>query len=200
MNIRCLWDNVLLLVDRGGVEKKSAGGIVMPATAKQGHRRQGEIVGIGPGKPMFYDGQWVTRPMTVKVGQHITFEIGAGTVYPQDDGKEYIVLVEEQITGIYPTAEEIRAEQEERDITFAIDAQVKKERAKPREQVMAEHAAAVAEGRTVQYEEFANAAMRFRQLHALLGFHPDSMDPHWLPENDAAVRELLHASKFKRAG
>lgn len=119
MNIRCLWDNVLLLVDRGGVEKKSAGGIVMPATAKQGHRRQGEIVGIGPGKPMFYDGQWITRPMTVKIGQHITFEIGAGTVYPQDDGKEYIVLVEEQITGIYPTAEEIRAEQEAKDRAFA---------------------------------------------------------------------------------
>lgn len=98
--LRCLWDNVLVLVDRGGKEKTSAGGIVMPATAKPGHRRQGEIVAVGPGKLILQEGRWVARPMSVRVGQIVTFEIGAGTVFPDDDGKEYVVLVEEQITGV----------------------------------------------------------------------------------------------------
>lgn len=190
-NLRCLWDNVLVQVDRGGREETTAAGIIKPATVKPGHRRQGEIVAIGPGKPMFHGGTWVTRPMSVKVGQQITFEIGAGTVYPDSDGKEYIVLVEEQITGVFPTAEEIRAEQRQRDIEFAITAHQQKELAKSADLRAMELAFAVDAGRATSYETFAFAMQTHRELRALVSKGPDNEMVYWLPEHDAAVREIL---------
>lgn len=122
MRLKCLWDNVLVKVE-GTDEKVSTGGIVMPATRKKGTRIQGEILAVGPGKPFAVGGVWLNRPMGVTVGQRITFEIGAGTIYPQDDGSECILLLEEQITGVFPSAEEIRAEEEARDRAFAEKAQ-----------------------------------------------------------------------------
>lgn len=119
MKLRCLWDNVLVLVDRIMKEKLSKGGIIMPETRKGGFRIQGEIIATGPGAPYFHDGKWLTKPMSVKAGDRITFEISSGTVYPQDDGSEYILLVERQITGIFPTVEEERAAQAAKDAMWA---------------------------------------------------------------------------------
>lgn len=120
MKLRCLWDNVLVRVDRSVKEKLSPGGIVMPETRKGGFRIQGDVIATGPGAPYFDDHKWWTKPMSVKVGDRITFEISSGTIYPQDDGSEFILLVERQVTGIFPSAAEIRAEEDSRDLIFAL--------------------------------------------------------------------------------
>lgn len=117
-NLRCLWDSVLIKVDRGGVEEKTAAGIIKPMTAHPGHRRQGEIVATGPGKSVFHDGVWIVRPMSLQRGQVVSFEIGSGTVYPLE-GVDYILLCEEQVTGIFPSEAELRAEQAAKDEQWA---------------------------------------------------------------------------------
>lgn len=117
-NLRCLWDSVLIKVDRGGVEETTAAGIIKPMTAHPGHRRQGEIVAVGPGKSVFHDGAWLVRPMSLQRGQVVSFEIGSGTVYPLE-GVDYILLAEEQVTGIFPSEAELRAEQAEKDEAWA---------------------------------------------------------------------------------
>lgn len=91
--IRPLHDRVI--VRRLEEERKSAGGIVIPDTAKE-KPIQGEVIAVGTGKIM-EDGK--VRPLDVKVGDKILFGKYSGTEVKVGD-EELLVMREEDIMGI----------------------------------------------------------------------------------------------------
>jgi chaperonin GroES len=84
-----------VIVRRLEEERKSAGGIVIPDTAKE-KPIQGEVMAVGTGK-ILEDGK--VRPLDVKVGDKVLFGKYAGTEVKVDD-KEVLVLREEDIMGV----------------------------------------------------------------------------------------------------
>jgi chaperonin GroES len=93
VKIRPLHDRVI--VRRLEDERKSAGGIVIPDTAKE-KPIQGEVMAVGSGK-VLEDGK--VRPVDVKVGDKVLFGKYSGTEVKIDD-KEVLVLREEDIMGV----------------------------------------------------------------------------------------------------
>jgi len=91
--IRPLHDRVI--VRRLEEERKSAGGIVIPDTAKE-KPVQGEVIAVGTGK-ILEDGK--VRPLDVKVGDKILFGKYSGTEVKVGD-EELLVMREEDIMGI----------------------------------------------------------------------------------------------------
>jgi chaperonin GroES len=93
MKIRPLNDRVLVI--REEEEQKSAGGIIIPDTAKEKPQR-GKVVVAGPGK-MGEDGKRV--PLEVKEGDRILFGKYAGTDIKLD-GVEHVFMKEDDILSI----------------------------------------------------------------------------------------------------
>ena len=93
MKIRPLNDRVLVIREKE--EQKSAGGIIIPDTAKEKPQR-GKIVAAGPGK-MGDDGK--RSPLEVKVGDRILFGKYAGTDIKLD-GVEHVFMREDDILSI----------------------------------------------------------------------------------------------------
>lgn len=93
MKIRPLYDRVI--VKREEEEERSAGGIVIPDTAKEKPIR-GSIMAVGAGR-ILENGD--TRALAVKVGDRVLFGKYAGTEV-KIDGDEFLVLREEDIMGI----------------------------------------------------------------------------------------------------
>ena len=93
MKIRPLNDRVLVI--REEEEQKSAGGIIIPDTAKEKPQR-GKVVAAGPGK-MGEDGERV--PLEVKAGDRILFGKYAGTDIKLD-GVEHVFMKEDDILSI----------------------------------------------------------------------------------------------------
>ena len=93
MKIRPLNDRVLVI--REEEEQKSAGGIIIPDTAKEKPQR-GKVVAAGPGK-MGEDGKRV--PLEVKTGDRILFGKYAGTDIKLD-GVEHVLMREDDILSI----------------------------------------------------------------------------------------------------
>lgn len=91
--IKPLHDRVV--VRRLPEEQMSAGGIVIPDSAKEKPQR-GRIVSVGTGKIMD-DGS--VRAMAVKAGDTVLFGKYAGTEIKLD-GEELIVMREDDIMGI----------------------------------------------------------------------------------------------------
>ncbi len=91
--IKPLYDKVL--VERLKAEDKTAGGIVLPDTAKE-KPTEGRVVAIGGGR-VADDGNAV--PPTVKVGDRILFGSYAGTEI-KEEGKEYLILDESEILAV----------------------------------------------------------------------------------------------------
>jgi chaperonin GroES len=87
--IRMLHDRVLVAVDRDPGERRSSGGIVIPATAAMGARRLAwsRVVAIGP------------HVRTVEVGDRVLFD-------PQEkaevevNGEDYILMRERDIHAV----------------------------------------------------------------------------------------------------
>src|SRR5262249_7174706 len=96
MKIQPLFDRIL--VARQNEEEKTAGGIVIPDTAKEKTHR-GKVVSVGSGK-LLEDGK--VRPMTIKVGDQVLFEKYAGTEI-KIDGTDCVVIREEEVLGIVNT-------------------------------------------------------------------------------------------------
>jgi len=88
LNIKPLADRVL--VEAAVAEQKTAGGIIIPDTAKE-KPQKGKIVAIGNGKK--------DEPLTVKVGDNILYGKYAGTEITVD-GKEYLIMRESDIFAI----------------------------------------------------------------------------------------------------
>jgi len=93
MKFRPLHDRVL--VRRIEQEEKTAGGIIIPDTAKE-KPMEGEVTAIGTGTRL-EDGKII--PLDVKVGDRILFGKWSGTEV-KFDGQEYLVMKESDIMGI----------------------------------------------------------------------------------------------------
>lgn len=93
MNIRPLADKVL--VERVEAEAKTAGGIVLPDTAKEKPQR-GKIVSVGEGKR---NDDGTIREVQVKKGDLVLFTSYAGNEI-KIDGKEYLIMDESDIMAV----------------------------------------------------------------------------------------------------
>ena len=93
MKFRPLHDRVLIKVLDS--EAKTAGGIIIPDTAKE-KPQEGEVVAVGPGGKT-EEGKLL--PMDVKVGDIVLFGKWSGTEV-KIDGKEYNIMKESDIMGI----------------------------------------------------------------------------------------------------
>lgn len=94
MKIRPLHDRVV--VRRKEEEKTSAGGIVLPGSAKE-KPNQGEVVAVGSGR-VLDNGD--TRPVDVKVGDTVVFGKYAGSDTIEVDGEELVILSESDIKAV----------------------------------------------------------------------------------------------------
>ena len=84
-----------VLVESLESEEKTAGGIIIPDTAKE-KPQEGKVVAVGPGAKL-EDGK--ITPMDVKVGDQILFGKWSGTEV-KIDGKEYSIMKESDIMGV----------------------------------------------------------------------------------------------------
>lgn len=98
MSFRPLHDRVL--VRRTEEETKTAGGIIIPDTAKE-KPMQGEVLAVGPGAK---NDKGEVSPLDVKPGDRILFGKWSGTEVKMD-GEELLIMKESDIMGIVePTA------------------------------------------------------------------------------------------------
>ena len=88
MKFRPLHDRVLIKVLDS--EEKTAGGIIIPDTAKE-KPQEGEVVAVGPGKK--------DEPTTVKVGDSVLYGKFSGTELNLK-GKDYLIMREADILAI----------------------------------------------------------------------------------------------------
>jgi chaperonin GroES len=93
MNLRPLQDRII--VKRLEEENKTAGGILIPDTAKE-KPQKGEIIAVGKGK-VTEDGK--VLPIDVKVGDKVLFGKYAGTEV-KIDGIDYLIMREDDILGV----------------------------------------------------------------------------------------------------
>ncbi len=93
MKIKPLNDRVLVV--RVEEEQKTAGGIIIPDTAKE-KPQEGKVVAVGPGKR---DDGGQRIPLEVKKGDRILFAKYAGTDI-KIDGVEHVFMREDDILGI----------------------------------------------------------------------------------------------------
>jgi chaperonin GroES len=93
MKIKPLADKVL--VQRIEAEAKTAGGIVLPDTAKEKPQR-GKVVAVGDGK-VLDDGS--RREIQLKAGDEVLFTSYAGTEI-KVDGAEYLIMDESDIMAV----------------------------------------------------------------------------------------------------
>ena len=90
--LRPLGDKIL--VKRVEAEEKTAGGIVLPDSAKE-KPREGIVSALGRGR--FVSGEWID--FQVKVKDRVMFSSYAGTEVTID-GEEFLILTEDDILGI----------------------------------------------------------------------------------------------------
>ena len=101
MHFRPLHDRVL--VRRIEAEEKTAGGIIIPDTAKE-KPMEGEVVAVGPGAR---DDAGKLVELTVKAGDRILFGKWSGTEV-RIDGEDLLIMKESDILGIIETAAELK--------------------------------------------------------------------------------------------
>ena len=88
LNVKPLADRVL--VEPAPAETKTAGGLIIPDTAKE-KSMKGKVLAVGNGKP--------EEPMTVKVGDTVLYGKYAGTEI-QVEGKDLLIMRESDIYAI----------------------------------------------------------------------------------------------------
>ena len=87
-NIKPLADRVL--VKPAEAEQKTAGGIIIPDTAKE-KPQKGTVVAVGPGKK--------DEPMTVKVNDTVLYGKYSGTEITVD-GKDYLIMRQSDVVAV----------------------------------------------------------------------------------------------------
>src|SRR5437868_9410225 len=93
MKIKPLADR--LVVERIEQDTKTAGGIIIPDTAKE-KPKQGKVLAVGPGAK---DENGKRIPVDVEAGDIVLFTQWAGSEIKLD-GKEYLVLKESDVIGV----------------------------------------------------------------------------------------------------
>ena len=84
-----------VVVERSEAEDKTAGGILLPDTAKD-KPKQGTVIAVGPGR-VLDNGE--VKALEVKKGDRILFGGFAGSEVKQN-GKEYLILSESEILAV----------------------------------------------------------------------------------------------------
>lgn len=93
MNVRPLGEKIL--VKRIEAEGKTAGGIVLPDTAKE-KPREGKVIALGDGK-LLKGGE--RAKFQVKKGERVLFSSYGGTEV-KIDGEEYLLMSEDDILAV----------------------------------------------------------------------------------------------------
>jgi chaperonin GroES len=94
MKFRPLYDRVL--VERLETESKTSGGIIIPDTAKE-KPMEGKVISVGSGTKS-EKGDLI--PLQVKAGDKVLFGKWSGNEIKLD-GKDYLVMKESDIMGIF---------------------------------------------------------------------------------------------------
>jgi chaperonin GroES len=102
MKFRPLHDRVV--VRRIDAEQKTAGGIIIPDTAKE-KPQQGEVIAVGPGAR---DEHGKLTPLDVKAGDFVLFGKWSGTEV-KIDGEELLIMKESDILGILENRGKLKA-------------------------------------------------------------------------------------------
>ncbi|MFM9848186.1 MAG: co-chaperone GroES [Hyphomicrobiaceae bacterium] len=102
MKFRPLHDRVV--VRRTEEDTKTAGGIIIPDTAKE-KPMQGEVVAVGPGGR---DEAGRLIPLDVKKGDRVLFGKWSGTEV-KIDGQELLIMKESDIMGVIDGKVSVRA-------------------------------------------------------------------------------------------
>ena len=84
-----------IVIRRIEAEAKTAGGIIIPDTAKE-KPEQGKVIAVGPGGR---DESGKLTPIDVKAGDHVLFGKWSGTEV-KIDGDEYLIMKETDIMGV----------------------------------------------------------------------------------------------------
>jgi chaperonin GroES len=93
MKFRPLHDRVV--VRRLEQEEKTAGGIIIPDTAKE-KPQEGEVVAVGPGAR---DEHGTLQPLDLKAGDRVLFGKWSGTEV-KIDGEEFMIMKESDVMGV----------------------------------------------------------------------------------------------------
>ena len=93
MTFRPLHDRIL--VRRIVADEKTAGGIIIPDTAKE-KPQEGEVIAVGPGAR---DEHGKLTPLDVKAGDRILFGKWSGTEIKLD-GEDLIIMKESDVMGV----------------------------------------------------------------------------------------------------
>ena len=93
---RPLHDRVL--IRRLEQEAKTAGGIIIPDTAKE-KPMEGEVIAVGPGAR---DESGNVTPLDVKPGDRVLFGKWSGTEVKME-GEEYMIMKESDLMGVIET-------------------------------------------------------------------------------------------------
>jgi len=88
ISIKPLADRVI--IEPAVAEEKTAGGIIIPDTAKEKPQR-GTVVAVGPGKK--------DEPLTVKIDDQVLYAKYAGTEFTYES-KNYLIMRESDIVAI----------------------------------------------------------------------------------------------------
>jgi chaperonin GroES len=99
MKFRPLHDRVV--VRRIEAEEKTAGGIIIPDTAKE-KPQEGEVIAVGAGK---YKEDGTRQTLDVQAGDRVLFGKYSGSEIKLD-GEEYLIMREDEILGIIERAGE----------------------------------------------------------------------------------------------
>jgi chaperonin GroES len=95
MNIRPLYDRIVVKRVENDQDEKTAGGLIIPDTAKE-KPQQGEVVAVGQGKRT-EDGKIIA--LDVKAGDRILFGKYSGSEI-KIDGNEYLIMREDEVLGV----------------------------------------------------------------------------------------------------
>ena len=101
MKFRPLHDRVV--VKRIDAEEKSAGGIIIPDTAKE-KPSQGEVVAVGPGAR---DESGKVVALDLKVGDIVLFGKWSGTEVKLD-GEDLLIMKESDIMGVIEQTAQVK--------------------------------------------------------------------------------------------
>jgi len=87
--------NEKIVVERLEADERTAGGIILPDTAKE-KPKQGKIISVGDGK-LLDDGK--RAPFQVKAGDRVLFSSYSGNEVTVD-GKEYLIMTEDDVLAV----------------------------------------------------------------------------------------------------
>jgi chaperonin GroES len=93
-----------VVIKRIEEEAKTAGGIIIPDTAKE-KPQQGEVIAVGPGAR---DEAGKINPLDVKVGDRVLFGKWSGSEV-KIDGEDLLIMKESDILGILEGKASVKA-------------------------------------------------------------------------------------------